>query len=181
MCNVMQNNLSPHLIILLFNIAPRGIQSCFKSILMTSLPIQKKNVSGGDGHGKKPNNDNINIMEKELSFECKRGDMVAIYASRGEKRRFWVAEAATAIRKGPRENQMFSIFYYQATNPEYTTFEPENGYKLKSKVNYSQCICPLDVASRKDDSVVITPLVRDKITRIGLALDNESEEEEEEE
>ena len=107
--------------------------------------------------------------------------MVAIYANAGEKRRFWVAEAATLIKKGPRASQTFSIYYYSATNSDYTSFQPENGNKMKSKVNYSQCICPIDIVSKKDDCVVITPLVRDKITRIGMALDNESDEEEEEE
>ncbi len=112
-------------------------------------------------------------IEKELAFECKRGDIVAIYANEKESRRFWIAEAAGVIRKGNRDNQTFGIFYYAATDKDYTIFKPEGGTKEKSKVFYSQCLCPVVPLSRKEDEIVITPLIRDKLTRLGIRLDEE--------
>lgn len=113
-------------------------------------------------------------LGKELQFECKRGALLAIYANATESRRFWVAESAGPIQQSERKDRTYPIFYYASSNSDYTEFKPEGGVKKVVKVKYSQCLCPIRAISRKNDVVVITPLVRDRITALGKKLDEES-------
>ncbi len=135
---------------------------------------KRRNVVGSEAHGDTDEGPDVEL-EKKLEFQCKRGDLVAIYARKDVKERFWVAEAVGPIKKGERPEQEFRIFYYEHTVDDYTEFTWENGEKKIDKVLYRHCLCPITPLTRTEDYVTITPLLRDKITKIGLELDLEGD------
>tara|TARA_R110002050_G_C8892261_1_gene509535 strand:+ start:949 stop:1260 length:312 start_codon:yes stop_codon:yes gene_type:complete len=88
-----------------------------------------------------------------------------------DKRRFWIAEAATPIICRSTRDMDCSIIYYQSTNAEYTSFTVEGGYRKKVGVKYSMCLDRVTVINARNNVVNITPLERDRLTKMGEALD----------
>tara|TARA_R110002050_G_scaffold296911_1_gene457420 strand:- start:2682 stop:3101 length:420 start_codon:yes stop_codon:yes gene_type:complete len=117
--------------------------------------------------------------EDPLAFSCKRGTLIAVYADPAEKYRFWLAEAATPIRKGSPD-QVVSVYYYIAKESgggegEYTQFVLEDGKRNRQQINYLHCLSTVSCITRKNDTVFITAHERDRINAIGKKQDEEDE------
>tara|TARA_R110002050_G_scaffold52580_1_gene119854 strand:+ start:675 stop:1229 length:555 start_codon:yes stop_codon:yes gene_type:complete len=111
-----------------------------------------------------------------MGFSCKRGSIIAVYANADqdtEKRRFWIAEAATPIICRTSRDMDCSIIYYQSINEDYTSFAVEGGTRKKAVVKFSMCLDRVTVINSRNNIVNISTSERDRLTQMGKELDKE--------
>ncbi len=89
-----------------------------------------------------------------------------------QNRRFWIAEAASPIISRSGRDMDCHIYYFTATNEEYTCFTVEGGHRTKVAVKYSMCLDRVTAINARNNTVNITEMERDRLTKLGKALDN---------
>lgn len=116
------------------------------------------------------------FFPRELDFDAKANDFVAIYPPRGPgaERRFWVGKAMNDILSTDSKRRKHTVQYYTAIeDSSYLRFQVEDG-AAPAKLSYSTLLGKLKSAEEEEDgTIAITEDDRDRFQRIGEDLDKE--------
>tara|TARA_R110002050_G_scaffold239880_3_gene376059 strand:- start:743 stop:1270 length:528 start_codon:yes stop_codon:yes gene_type:complete len=114
---------------------------------------------------------------RELDFEAKAGDYVAVYPAAGESTtfRFWLGRTSVDIPVDGSKRKLIPIIYYKAVEGDYLLFEQESLTEVK--LAYSVMLGKFTSAKevKRDGNVFIAISLeeRDNISHIALELDKE--------